>query len=232
LIEGIRDDLVARSAVDVVSYHSYGVDAQTPENVPNTVLSRLRAKVDADLGAETELWMTETSGFNNGLLDSGDRRGALRMAEGLHTSLVYGDVAAWVHLGGGELLHYGRLSWPGHILRHYARFVRPGALRFDAAPERLADRVLVSAFENPASSDQGPSIAVVLINTDDVPHGLDLSSLPNLEGRTTYREYRSSIHHAGEDMGQLTPADTAGQPYVLPPHGVVTLYQGPPIPTL
>lgn len=232
LIEGIRDDVVARSAVDVVSYHSYGVDAQTPENVPETVLSRLRAKVDADLGADTELWMTETSGFNNGLLDSGERRGALRMAEGLHTSLVYADVTAWVHLGGGELLHFGRLSWPGHILRHYARFVRPGAVRFDAAPARLSDRVLISAFENPASSDQGPSIAVVLINTDDAPRGLDLSALPDLPGYTTYREYRSSVHHAGEDMGELTPSDTAARPYVLPPHGVVTLYQGPAIPTL
>jgi hypothetical protein len=33
-------------------------------------------------------------------------------------------------------------------------------------------------------------------------------------------------------MGLLTPSDTAGEPFVLPPHAVVTLYQGPPIPVL
>lgn len=225
LLEGLGNHPDAGAAVDVVSYHSYGVDAQTPENVPNSVLARLRSKVDDELGRDVELWMTETSGFHNGLLDEGDRKGALRLAEGLHTSLVYGEVAAWVYFGAEGLLHYGRLSWPGHILRHFARFVRPGAVRFEAMPASRSDRVLVSAFEGPE-----PSIAVIIVNLDDTAHGLDLSGLPMLSGYPSYLEVRSSHHHAGESMGSFDPASTAATPFVMPPHGVVTLYQGPPVP--
>lgn len=233
MLEGLARDPEAAGAVKVISYHSYGVDAQTPENVSGTVLARLRTQVDAALGSEVELWMTETSGFGNHLLDDGDRRGALRMAEGLHTSLVYAEVAAWVYFAADELLHYGQLSWPGHVLRHYARFVRPGAVRFEAAPSARADRVLVSAYERSADHAEGPAITVVLINLDDVPHGLDLSGLPLLPGGSTYREVRSSRHHLGEDLGVLVPADSANAartPYVLPPHAIVTLVHEPASP--
>ncbi|NJK88985.1 MAG: glycoside hydrolase family 30 protein [Myxococcales bacterium] len=232
LIEGISSSPEAKSAVNVVSYHGYGVDAQTPENASTTVLGRLLDKVRSDLGEGVELWMTETSGFHNGLLAEADRVGALTMAEGLYTSLAYANVSAWTFFGPEELLHYGFLSWPGVALKHFARFIRPGAVRFGASSSEISDRLLVVAFENPATSDLGRSYAIVIINKDGVPHGLDLSDLPMLDGYDGYREYRSSVHNACQDRGTLRPSDTSATPFVIPPHGIVTLYQGRPVPTL
>jgi O-glycosyl hydrolase len=218
LLDDLQADAAAGAAIDVISYHNYGVDAQLPENISNTVLVQLRSRVDSKMGADTELWMTETSGFNNSLLD-GDRAGALTMGEGIYTSLAYANTTVWTFFGAEGLLYYGNLSWPGTILKHYARFIRPGAVRFDAAATTLPDKVLVLGFRNAASSDIGDSYVFVLINKDPTAHGLDLTALPSLGANRQYREYRSSIHHACEDMGAIDP----DQRYVLPPQSVVTL---------
>jgi len=230
LLERLGADPALADAVDILSYHSYGVEAQRPEAVPQTVLHRLKRATYRHLGPDAELWMTETSGFHNGRLDSGSRKGALTMAEGILTSLVYGNASAWIYFTPGELLHYGTLSWPGHALRHFARFVRPGAKRFFAEVSGQRDRVLIAAFENPPEASAGRSIAVVLVNVDDEAHGLDLTALPRVAGYDGYREVRSSRHHAGAALGRIEPETTGSEPYVLPPQSIVTLFQGPPPP--
>lgn len=218
----------ARDALDVVSYHAYGVEAQLPETASTTLIGRVRDKARRTFGDDVELWMTESSGFHHGLLDQGRRKGALGLAEGLYTSLVYADVSAWIYFGTEELVHYERLSWPGTALRHFARFVRPGAVRVDARIDGARDRVLVTAFRHAGGAGAGPTMTVVLVNLDDTPHGLDLSRLPGGgAGGDRWREHRSSAHHACDPMGTIDPAATARTPYVLPPHGIVTLHRGP-----
>jgi O-glycosyl hydrolase len=216
-LDGLARDRTARDALSIIAFHGYGEGALLPEEVDASVLARLLSRSRRVLGNDVELWMTETSGHHNGLLDA-DRPGALRLAEGIHSVLVYGNGSAWFNFSGLGLLYYGHLSWPGIALAHYARFIRPGAVRLEARVSDAPDRVLVVAVRNPAGSGLGH--AVVLTNLDGRAHGVDLSGLVG----GGYREVRSSRHHALEDRGPVGPGL-----YVLPPHGIVTLYQGPPL---
>jgi cytohesin len=102
-----------------------------------------------------QLWMTETGG------DRRDWKGALALARGMHNAIVGGHVSAWIfwqftHLVDGDRPKPG--YWP---TRHFARYVRPGAVRVSA--ESDCDDLLVSAYRHEADG----TLTAVLINDAD-----------------------------------------------------------------
>lgn len=233
LIDNIKADPVAASYFDVISYHSYGENASDAENVNLTTLYGLRDYMDNHLGTESKLWMTETSGFYNSLenvkLNDENKNGALTLAEGIYTTFAYGSANAYVYFNADENALVGGcgLSWPGEILKHYARFIRPGAVRFKAEISENEENILVLGFKNPAESDIGESYTFIIINTLSATVGIDISQFPTL-GSHAYQEYRSSTYHDCDYIGEVNTASS----FAAPARSITTLYCGPQISAL
>lgn len=228
LILGLAEVESAGKYVDIISYHNYGEKAQIAEDIDSSISFQFRELINTELGEGFRSWMTEASGYHNGMLDIQDGKGALSLAEAIFTNIAYAQSNAWVFFGSKELTFYDALSWQGEMIKHFARFVRPKAQRFYVMMPEAQDYVLSLGFKNSPASDNGESYTIVLINKDTLAYELDLSELPRLEGYEVYREYRSNVYHDCDDMGEINPDET----YILPPETVVTLYNGPPVPFL
>ena len=103
-----------------------------------------------------------------------------------------------------------------YAVRHFSKWTDPGWVRIDASSS--ASAVKVSAFVSP----DGASLTVVLINTDQVPHGVALS----LGGFafTTAAAYRSTAGSA-ERTAELALGD--GNVVAMPATSIVTAVFSP-----
>lgn len=163
-------------------------------------------------GFNRQIWMTETGG------DRKDWQGALASANAIHDALVHGNVSAWLfwqftHLVSGARPKPG--YWP---TKHYYRFVRPGAVRVDAASSDA--QVLVSAFKRP--EDQGLTCVLVNLGADtaDVTVNVQGGAPP-----TSYRVYRSS---KTEKCALKREVPGAAAKLSMPAQSIVTIQSGPP----
>ncbi len=156
--DAILDYPAARDATDILATHAYGGSA-------------IRYPRAAESGKQ--IWETEMSW--GGDPDLGITTG-LMMARMMHTHLTLTEVNAWhfwwFHPEGtnaGSLYNNNQLTKKAYVLGNFARFVRPGAVRIDAAPD-TAGSVNVTAYRNDAD---GP-LVVVAVNSDTVPRPLDV----------------------------------------------------------
>jgi glucuronoarabinoxylan endo-1,4-beta-xylanase len=204
-------DADANRYTGIIALHAYTENATNPADIPNTLWGRARASADK-IGKP--LWMTETSGFEVSL------NGALEMVEGVYTSLVYGNVRAWVHFSAeGAFVQFSERTDLFFAAKQFFRFIRPGAKRIDAAADGSSDALPV-CFRNADGS-----VAIVVINKGAAGLGLDLKTFRNL-GKDVFTVYRTSANNQCKRMGEKGIDDVV--PLVA--RSVTTLYSGPPMP--
>lgn len=130
----ILNDATAVQHLDIVGGHLYGV---SPSDYP---LARSKGK---------ELWMTE---HFTGNADANVWTSALPVALEIHHSMVsnYSAYVWWyIRRFYGLMTDDGAVSKRGHIMSHYAKYVRPGFVRI-AATEKPHSDVYVTAYKNAA----------------------------------------------------------------------------------
>lgn len=177
-------------------------------------------------------WMTEYCilGDNEGEMNGRKRDlgidAALYMARVIHTDLAVANASAWqwwtalspynykdglIYIDKNKTdgnFYSSKMLW---ALGNYSRFVRPGAIRVDAAPALAATNqwVLVSAYK------QGQNLVIVIVNPGNQPVGLNL----NVKGGKAawQRSYTTSAQK------ELTP-DAIGnkQELLIEPRSITT----------
>lgn len=144
---------------------------------------------------------------------------ALRVARLMHQDFVHADATAWfwwlalspydfkdglIYLGPDQTYETSKTLW---VLGNFARFLRPGWRRIDAAlpPESEATGLYASAWCDPV----GESMALVTVNTSDHAHTLEPSEPVLLTPYTT-------------SDTQTLEQGRAQQALQVPPRSVVT----------
>lgn len=133
--------------LDIIAIHGY-VDGVEPGSAGSNTWSRAARMAEA---FERPLWMTETSGFSD------DWQGAMGLVCNLYASLYWGDLngsvwwrltqtASWQADTRWLIAADGRKTKRYYALKHFYRYVRPGAVRIDA--ESDDPEVLVTAYHH------------------------------------------------------------------------------------
>ncbi|SDH03623.1 glycoside hydrolase family 30 protein [Nonomuraea jiangxiensis] len=174
--------------------------------------------VDGPLPTARKTWMSEWN--PNGTTwnvnwDDGSGYDGFTIAQAVHDALTLGDVSAYVYWLGGSrgatraLLQIDDVARTYSVskrlwaLAAYSRFIRPGAVRLDAA---AADPALkVSAFRNPDGSQ-----VVEVLNTGTAP--------------VTWRGVRGrATAYLTDEANSLTPSRVTGRTVTLQPRALTTI---------
>ncbi|MEO3868531.1 glycoside hydrolase [Nonomuraea sp. B12E4] len=174
--------------------------------------------VDGPLPTARRTWMSEWN--PNGTTwnvnwDDGSGYDGFTIAQAVHDALTLGNVSAYIYWLGGSrgatraLLQLDDVARTYSVskrlwaLAAYSRFIRPGAVRLDAA---AADPALkVSAFRNPDGSR-----VVEVLNTGTAP-----VTWRGVHGRATA--------YLTDEANSLTPSRVSGRTVTLQPRALTTI---------
>lgn len=155
LYDKILGNATALANIDILGTHTYGT------KVADFAYPLFDQK---GVPAGKERWMTEHYTESANTADVWPL--ALDVATDVHRSMVDGQFNAYVwwyiRRSYGPMKEDGTVSKRGMCLSHYAKFVRPGAVRVDASVAS-ATGVSVSAYR------KGDSVVVVAVNTNTSP---------------------------------------------------------------
>lgn len=159
-----------------------------------------------------KFWMTETSGHNP------DWKGGLALAQNLHDTLAEGNASAYIYWqfegrtpNRFSLLASGESTPKTHAMRHFSRFIRPGAERIHIGGK--TDGLQVSAWKHPISRQ----VTLVLINLTDQSIPVNLTVFDPEGGPLNWLTFSS------QDGGYMTPGDVpATSGFAVPAMGMVT----------
>ncbi|MEN9353218.1 MAG: glucuronoxylanase XynC [Fibrobacterota bacterium] len=155
LYDKILGDATALANIDILGTHTYGT------KVADFAYPLFDQK---GVPAGKERWMTEH--YTESASDADVWPLALDVATDVHRSMVDGQFNAYVwwyiRRAYGPMKEDGTVSKRGMCLSHYAKFIRPGAMRVDASVAS-ASGVSVSAYK------KGDSVVVVAVNTSTSP---------------------------------------------------------------
>ncbi|MBD3242402.1 MAG: hypothetical protein GF331_17560 [Chitinivibrionales bacterium] len=204
-----QQDPVSRDHLNVFAVHGYSDGVHpTPASEAVSMWTRAGANCTA---AGKPLWMTETSGYTESWDD------CLHLAEMIYAALKYGKLAAWVwwQLGGGcdynaLVTTDGEYCRRGYIHKHFARYIRPGAVMIDAISSE--ELVFSVAFHHP----QQHTLALVLLNAGNAQQTVSLAGA----GLPSLTVYRSTSSESCQERGTLAPGATL----TMPAQSLVTLY--------
>jgi O-glycosyl hydrolase len=186
-MQAIEADPVASKALAFYCVHGYAADGITSAGaepaVWNWAAHGWQAAPNPTVPPDVKgyesfgkgCWMTETSGENPAWrypLPGFPSSGAFSIALKIHQAVTVGDVSGWLYwaLAAGEKADYPESLTTSKVLgtsaklaalRHYSRFIRPGAVRFDTAVDG-SHTIKSSVFKNTDGS-----IVFVLLNAGD-----------------------------------------------------------------
>lgn len=240
-LEHIDDDPQAEGAIAFFAIHGYAADGASAANAtPQQWLwwkdgwtSRPAAGLPASVAGYASYgkksWMTETSGESTNWLapSSGfPGQGAFGLALRIHQALTAGDQSAWVYwqLADGNSDAAQTLTdsdlgadSPKYVaFKHYARYIRPDAVRASVDVQGNAN-ILASAFWQ--ASDQTMTWVVLNGNPGSEPITINLPAQPPTA--SSYTLARSSNGNLWQ-QSNITPV--AGQlVFKLAGYGVATI---------
>jgi glucuronoarabinoxylan endo-1,4-beta-xylanase len=211
-IDALMSDPAARRHIGFVAVHGYAPNGITADSPDARVWQGMYDPVAAQ---GKQLWMTETSGFGSTWPD------AMALSQALYTALRFGHVSGWcwwqaatadAQSPSGETLLAGadgEIAAPKFsVLRQFARLVRPGAVRVDAASTDSG--VLPLAFKDAAAH----TMTVILINTTAQAQTIRIQ-VPIAQ----WHDYRSSATENYTDAGIVI----GSSPILLPAQSVTSL---------
>ncbi|MFI0899003.1 cellulose binding domain-containing protein [Streptomyces sp. NPDC020983] len=182
----ILNDATALANLDILGAHLYG-----------TSYSDFPYPLFQQKGQGKELWMTEVYYPNS--TDSADLwPAALGVGEHMHHAMVEAEFQAYVwwyiRRSYGPMREDGQISKRGAIMAHFAKFVRPGYVRIDAASNPQTN-VYTSAYTG------GTTVVVVAVNkaTSSVSQQFTLAG-------TTPTSVASYVTDASRNVASLSGA--------------------------
>lgn len=192
--------------LDIYAVHGY-VDGVAPDFGSAEGWTALKNNISDEY--DKPLWMTETSGYAQ------THEGVMELVRSLYLALRFGNISAWVYWSvsgepGSEfsIMANGEPTVLYHASKQYFRYIRPGAIRVDAASED--PEVLTLAFKN---SSEG-SMTLVLINTSEI----EKEGVLNIPSRPAeFSVYRTSASENSAEVGKVTDA------IILPAESITTL---------
>lgn len=200
----ILADSAAKKLLDIWACHGYGADGVTPTetNLETQYWTKAWQRVGATTGKR--MWMTETSGYDD------DWASAMDYVESIHAAIFHGHASAWVHwYGAGDIVSNTALTTKGALLKHYARFVRPGARVLRTSVDDAT--IFCTAFKQAVDGN----LAIVIINSETTAKTVTLSA----EGLPAqFRQYQSTSSERCVDKGTVS-----GTAFSIPANSVVTL---------
>jgi len=178
-IHGYAEDGVSASGADPVAWKRW---ADGWSSAPK---GGLPAQVRGFKDYGKKSWMTETSGENPSWIwpkEGFPKDGAFSIAIKIHQALTTGGQSAWVYwqFSDGKAVAPETLTDSSlkdqspklTAVRHFSKYIRPGATRIRTLIEADDGKVLSSAYVN-----EDASIVIVLINTDSEPQHIRFSRI-------------------------------------------------------
>ncbi|TMR24432.1 hypothetical protein ETD86_04700 [Nonomuraea turkmeniaca] len=174
--------------------------------------------VDAPLPTNRKSWMSEWNPNGstwNEAWDDGSGYDGFTIAQAIHDALTLGDVSAYIYWLGAsrgttrafmqvdDTAKTYKVSKRLWAMAAYSRFIRPGAVRVDAAAANPA--LKVSAFRNPDGSK-----VIVALNTST-----EAVSWNGVRGRATA--------YVTNNDNSLTPSAVTGHTVTLQPRALTTI---------
>lgn len=197
------------------------------------------------------IWVTETESESNAWYanvtdpqGNPAHDGALVLARHLHEALAYGNVTAWNYLtvadgppqsiynlmdsSAASVQNPERTDAPNYkydVVKHYAHFIRPGAVRIGAGPTDAAGQVAaedpngvnIDAYFNPATH----RMTVELLNLSPTAQSADVAVTSTLH----VPAFNAYLTDAADTWTQLADVATTGRDarLTLPPLSIITL---------
>lgn len=203
-------DPESRPQMWALAVHGYS-DGIHPDPASKSGILWGRAKRNCE-SVGKNLWMSETSGYNDEWGDGG----AQELAASIFAALKYGHASAWVWWQlsepGGSVYALMEEGTPGkryYASKQFYRFIRPGAAMVACTCDD-AD-VLTVAFHHA----QQQTMTVVVLN----PTGSAKTMAIAGGGPLTYTAYRTTASENCTDIGTVQ-----ANAVPLPPNSVTTLY--------
>jgi O-glycosyl hydrolase len=218
----LKADQDASDQIDILAVHGYN-DGVAPTSGSGLAERWTNHREQFSDPMQKVTWMTETSGYADAWLGSGDIPGALNLGQDIHAGLYYGNISGWIWWQGSELGSIGDYNLMNgttvgkkyYVSKHFYRYIRPGAVRFKAESSDT-ENVFVTAYRHDANDthtlviiNSGTSVKQISVAGDDLPDSFEM--------------YRTT----GED-DNCTHIGTveAGDTFVLPAESIVTLQAG------
>lgn len=218
----LKADPDASDQIDILAVHGYN-DGVAPTSGSGLAERWTNHREQFAEPMQKTTWMSETSGYVDEWLDTGDKPGALSLGQDIHAGLYYGNISAWIWWQGSELGSIGEYNLMNgttggkkyYVSKHFYRYVRPDAVRFKAESSD-AENVFVTAYRHEANDthtlvivNSGTSAKQIFITGTDLPASFEM--------------YRTT--GGGDNCSHVGTVDT-GDPFVLPPQSIVTLQSG------
>lgn len=204
------DDPEALELLDLFAVHGYGQDGSTKDDPTPSNWTETRKITEK---YNRPLWMTETSGYGQ------HWGGAMEYAQAMHLALKYGRVSGWVYwtIRSDSPFYslYARDGSPSNLLyamKHYSRFVRPGAVQVESSASD--EELLVSSFLH----REDRTLTNVLVNTSESRKKVTLT----MEGNNLPEQFEVYRSSEGEQAVQLADLQ-AGDTFYMPAKSIVTL---------
>ncbi len=172
------------------------------------------------------IWYTEVGNGNATML------GAMSLARGVDNAIVKGGASTYINwyfsnvpgISNFESLMDGPTpNKKFYALKHYSKFVRPGAKLLLSS--YADDHLRTTAFKHSGTG----ALTIVLSNNYDESSEISV----NLTGTTipaSFRQFRTSETENCVELGSV--AGASSMTLTLPPRSIVTLYAGPDFPAM
>jgi O-glycosyl hydrolase len=212
MVKPTLDDPEARQYADIIAVHGYDLDGVTAASPSAQTWQTMYSWGAA---YNKPLWMTETSGFAN------NHEGAITLAKAMYTAIRFGNASAWLFwsLSTSNLDEYSLMNTAGvkskryYVSKNFYRYIRPGAVRIDAAaPE--ASKLYPLAFQHEAENSK----TIVIINDNKTEAKAVRLAGTNLA--TQYTFFATTATDNTADKGMVQSSDVI----LIPANSVVTLY--------
>ena len=220
---GIKSDPAASDNIDILAVHGYhdGVSATSGSELAKMWANHTEQFV---VPMNKKAWMTETSGYTDQWLKTGNTPGAFNLAMDIYSGLTYGNINAWVWWQGSELDGIGDYNLMQGVTvgkkyavsKQFYRYIRPGAIRVDASSND--NSVFATAFEH---SENGTSTIIVInSSTDDKYLIINGTGMPE-----SYSMYRTTSESDNCSLIKTVQKGSDNK-FVLPAQSIITLQAG------
>jgi glucuronoarabinoxylan endo-1,4-beta-xylanase len=211
--KALLDDPEALKWIDIIVLHPYTIETVYGPADPVIEAMQFKQAYEKYKGAGKQIWYSEDCGWYDNWL------GGMLMAESIHNSFYYGNTSAWLHwvISGDEtqswtgLTYFGEQKEKYYAVRHFSRYIRPGAVRIEASSTN--PDLLVTAFKY----KQEKTLTIVLINRSHNPMDIkltgDIKTILNMECSTA----------AAKAVSQGKQSSSKSK-FILPPNSITTLY--------
>lgn len=164
-------DAEALKWIDIIVVHPYTVEYVYGPADPDIEATQMKNVYERYKAAGKQIWITECCGWYDNWL------GGMLIAESIYNGFCHGNINAWVHwlISGDESQGFQSLAYfeekkdKYYAVKHFSRYVRPGAVRIEASSTN--PDLLVTAFKH----KNAKTLTIVLINRSNNPINTSLA---------------------------------------------------------